>query len=89
MTHQREPRPDPETGIYVIARPLMFVVWAIALWGTGVGMRLAWLAVTQGLSAALPFLLQRAVWIPILLAVLMWIAVIVAVRGFREHGEQR
>jgi hypothetical protein len=79
--------PDPEYGVYVIGRPLMLVLWGIALWGTAVGARLIWMAVVVGSEAALRFLWVPTVWLPVTLAVLMWVALFVTVRRFRRGGE--
>src|SRR5713101_6400936 len=86
MPARRTPAPDPQAGTYVVGRPLMFVVWAIALWGTGVALRLAWLAATRGLPAALQFLALPGVSVPVVVALCMWIALLVAVRRFHRHG---
>ncbi|HUG52843.1 MAG TPA: hypothetical protein VMR21_04560 [Vicinamibacteria bacterium] len=87
MPHVDDPVPARQFGRYVLGRPLMFVLWGIALWGTAAGVRLVWMAATQGLSAALPLLGLPSVFVPIVLAVLMWGAVAVAVRRFRGDGE--
>lgn len=79
--------PDPEYGVYVIGRPVMLVLWCIALWGTAVGARLVWIVLSQGSAAAIRFLWIPAVWLPIVLAVLMWAALLVAVRRSRGGGE--
>jgi hypothetical protein len=81
------PAPDPRAAAYIVGRPLMFVVWGIALWGTGVAVRLAWLVATRGLPAALGFLALPGVSIPVVVALCMWIALLAAVRRFHRHGE--
>ena len=87
MPARRTPAPDPQAGTYMVGRPLLFVVWAFALWGTGVAVRLVWLAATRGLPAALRFLALSSVSIPVVVAVCMWIALFAAVRRFHRHGE--
>jgi hypothetical protein len=79
-------QPGRDANAYVIGRPLMFVIWVLALWGTGTGARLLWLFVTDEAKArrlvGLP-----TVWAPIVIAVLMWAALAAAVRNHRRHGE--
>lgn len=72
--------------MYVIGRPLMAVIWALALWGTGIGARLLWLMATRGTGVAIGFLRSPMVSVPLVLAVFMWIALILAVRRFRGGG---
>ena len=82
------PQADPARGtnFYVIGRPMMFTIWVLALWGTGTGIRLLWLFVTDEAKARRLVLLPT-VWVPIVLAVLMWLALAAAVRRYRRHGE--
>ena len=73
-----------DAGVYVVGRPLMFALWALALWGTGTGVRLLWLFVTDEAKARRLAVLPT-VWGPIVLAVVMWIAMGAALRRFRHH----
>ena len=76
----------PDAGVYIIGRPLMFAIWTLALWGTGTGIRLVWLFMTDE-SKALRLAVLPAVWLPIAVAVVMWIALTAALRRHRRHGE--
>jgi hypothetical protein len=82
-------KPDPprELGLYVIGRPLMFVVWGLTLWGTAMAARLAWIAATDSSVRAVHLLAQGSVWVPIVIAVLMWAALFAALRNYRRRGE--
>jgi hypothetical protein len=75
-----------DANVYVIGRPLMFAIWALALWGTGTGIRLVWLFITDE-AKALRLAVLPTVWLPIAVAVVMWIALAAAVRRYRRHGE--
>jgi hypothetical protein len=75
-----------EANVSAIGRPVMFAIWVLALWGTGTGIRLLWLFITDQ-ARALRLVARPAVWGPILLAVLMWIALAAAFRHYRRHGE--
>lgn len=78
-------RRDGGFRTYAVGRPLMLVVWGVALWGTLVAARLVWVAGTQGLSTASRSLLLPAVSGPILLALVMWIALGLALgRSYRD-----
>ena len=78
---------ESQFSVYVLGRPLMLVLWGIALWGTVAAARLCWIAVTQGGAAALKLLALPSVAIPSGLAVAMWLAVSVAARRFYRDGE--
>lgn len=84
LPRDKGPAPDSEFGTYVIGRPIMLVVWGVALWGTALGVRLAWIAATQGSSTALWFLSVASVYVPILVALFMWVALGLAIRRFRR-----
>jgi hypothetical protein len=79
--------PDSAFGVYVVGRPVMLIIWGIALWGTIAAVRLGWIAITQDGSAALRLLLAPAVGLPVLLAVVMWIALAMALSGFFGNRE--
>ena len=66
---------------YAVGRPLMFMAWAVALWGTAVGFRLAWIAITRGVGEAAVFLFDPWVLIPVLAAVVAWAAALLVIRG--------
>ena len=78
--------PERKVNVYAIGRPVMFVIWVLALWGTGTGIRLLWLFITDQ-PRALRLVALPTVWRPILLAVLMWMALGAAFRHYRRHGE--
>ena len=80
-------RPKPQYGVYVIGRPLMLVIWGIALWGSAVAARLVWIAATKSLAGAIGLLVWPSVWIPVVMAIVMWVGLVVALRGFRRDGE--
>ena len=73
-------QPDPEYGVYVVGRPLMLVLWGVALWGTMIAVRLAWIAVDQGGGAAARFLAAPLVAVPVILAAVMWAGLVLALR---------
>ena len=83
MPESKPGGPDPEYAVYVFGRPLMLVLWGLALWGTIVGARLAWIAVAQGGRAAMLFLAMPMVVIPLGLAVVMWAGLVLALRRSR------
>ena len=72
--------------MYGIGRPLLFMIWVVALWGTGTGIRLLWLFLTDE-AKALRLIVLPTVWVPVLLAVVMWVALAAAVWNYRRHGE--
>jgi hypothetical protein len=82
-----KPTDSGEANVYIVGRPLMFVLWVVTLWGTGTGVRLLWLFLTDEARAfrlaGLP-----TVWVPIVLGTLMWIALLAAIRHHRRHGER-
>ena len=82
-----QPRPRSQFTAYVIGRPLMLILWVVALWGTATGVRLAWIAATHGAAAALRLLALPSVSFPVLLAAFMWTAVAVALSRFGRDGE--
>ena len=82
----RQAEPGRGSNLYGIGRPLLFTIWVVALWGTGTGVRLLWLFITDE-AKALRLIALPTVWVPIVLAALMWIALAAAVRNFRRHGE--
>ena len=79
---------DPEYAVYVMGRPLMLVLWCVALWGTLVAARLVWIAVAQGGRAAARFLAMPMVAIPVVLSVLLWAGLFLALRRFRGRDER-
>jgi hypothetical protein len=82
----RQADPGRDANVYVIGRPLMFAIWVLALWGTGTGVRLLWLFVTDE-AKAVRLVVLPTVWVPIVIAALMWLALAAAVRSHRRHGE--
>ena len=80
------PTDSREANVYIVGRPLMFVLWVLTLWGTGTGIRLLWLFITDS-ARAFRLAGYPTVWGPMVLAVLMWIALVAAVRHHRRHGE--
>ncbi|HKV43692.1 MAG TPA: hypothetical protein VJT32_03290, partial [bacterium] len=70
--HKTEP--PREAGVYVVGRPLMFVLWALALWGTMAGAALAVIATTDSAARALHLLGRPFVFLPLSLSVVMWAA---------------
>ena len=88
MPESKRRGPDPEYAVYVFGRPLMLVLWGLALWGTIVGARLAWIAVAQGGTAAARFLAMPMVVIPLVLAVVMWAGLLLALRRFRGREDE-
>ena len=82
-------QPDPEYAVYVFGRPLMLVLWGLALWGTMIGVRLAWIAVDEGGGAAARFLFAPFVAVPVILAMVMWLGLFLAIRRFRGRDEDR
>jgi hypothetical protein len=70
-----------DAKVYGIGRPLMFAIWTLALWGTGTGIRLVWLFMTDA-PKALRLAVLPTVWLPIAVAVVMWIALAAALRRF-------
>ena len=82
------PQADPgrDANVYVIGRPVMFAIWVLALWGTGTGVRLLWLFVTDE-AKALRLVVLPTVWVPIVIAALMWLALAMAARNYRRNGE--
>jgi hypothetical protein len=68
--------------VYVVARPLMFIAWALVLWGNAVALAALYVLVTRGPATAADLLLPRT---PLGLvnaalaavALLVWIAAIV------------
>jgi hypothetical protein len=82
----RQAGPRRAKNVYLIGRPVMFAIWVLALWGTGTGIRLLWLFVTDEAKAARLVVLPT-VWVPIVVAALMWIALGAAVRRYRHEGE--
>jgi hypothetical protein len=82
----RQADPGRDANVYVIGRPVMFAIWVLALWGTGTGVRLLWLFVTDE-AKAMRLVVLPTVWVPILVAALMWIALAAALRRYRRHGE--
>ena len=81
------PTGGSQFNVYVLGRPLMLVLWGIAIWGTLAAVRLCWIAITQGGTSALRLLSIPSVFIPIGLAAAMWVAVTVAVKRFYRDGE--
>jgi cation transporter-like permease len=82
-----KPEPPREAGVYVLGRPLMFVLWGLALWGTFVGAAVVWVGATESAAKALRLCLHPFVCVPILIAVAMWVALFVAVGNYRRRGE--
>jgi hypothetical protein len=82
-----KPEPPREVGRYVIGRPLMFLVWGLALWGTATIATLLWIAATDSAARALHLLAQPSVSVPIVIAVVMWAALFAALRNYRRRGE--
>jgi hypothetical protein len=82
----RQADPGRDANVYVIGRPVMFATWVLALWGTGTGVRLLWLFVTDE-AKAVRLVVLPTVWVPIVIAALMWIALAAAVLHYRRHGE--
>jgi hypothetical protein len=82
------PQADPgrDANVYGIGRRVMFGIWVFALWGTGTGIRLLWLFVTDE-AKAYRLVVLPTVWVPIVIAVLMWVALAMALRNYRRHGE--
>ena len=82
------PHADPgrDAKVYAVGRSAMFTIWVLALWGTGTGIRLLWLFVTDEAKASRLVVLPT-VWVPIVIAVLMWVALAMALRNYRRNGE--
>jgi len=82
------PQADPRraANVHAVGRHVMFAIWVLALWGTGTGIRLLWLFVTDE-AKALRLVRLPTVWAPIAIAVLMWVALAAAWRNYRRHGE--
>ena len=68
---------------YAVGRPLMVIAWGVALWGTFVSLRLAWIALTRGWVEASTLLGDPFVLIPVLVAVLAWMVLVFALRAGR------
>ncbi len=74
--------------VYALGRPLMFIAWALVLWGTAVVLAAVALVIRHGGSAARAALLPRTALALAntalgVVALIVWAAVIVAVRRRR------
>ena len=71
--------------VYAVARPLMFVVWALILWGTAVALAAVYVLLAAGPAAAVRVLLPQTTLDLIntglgTLALVVWITVVAATR---------
>jgi hypothetical protein len=83
----REPDRSDNFKVYAVGRPLLFFVWALALWGTCTGVRLVWMALTGRMTAVLRLGTHAFVRVPIMAAVVMWTALALAWRQHKRGGE--
>jgi hypothetical protein len=77
--------------VYAVARPLMFIGWALVFWGTAIGVAGLWALVTRGPSAALAALAPRTPLDAVndglaVVALVVWILVAVVAAGRRRTG---
>ena len=70
---------------YAVGRPLLVIAWGVALWGTFVALRLAWIALTRGWVEASILLGDPIVLIPVLVAVLAWTVLAFALRAAADR----
>jgi len=70
---------------YAVGRPLMVIAWGVALWGTFVALRLAWIALTRGWVEASILFGDPVVLIPVLVAVLAWTVLAFALRAAADR----
>jgi hypothetical protein len=80
--------------VFAVARPLLFVFWALVLWGTFVAIAIAWTILTRGPAAAVHATLDRTGQGALgmanlglaILAVSVWIVVLLLARRRRQGG---
>lgn len=79
--------PEASSGFlrYAVGRPLMVITWGVALWGTFVGLRLGWIAMTRGAMEASILFGDPVVMVPVLVAVVAWMLLVFAVRAAADR----
>jgi hypothetical protein len=76
--------------IYVVARPLMFVAWALVFWGTAIALASVFVLATRGPGAALAVLVPHTALDLLnsglaVVAMIVWLAVAVVASGRRRR----
>jgi hypothetical protein len=78
--------------IFAVGRPLLFVFWALILWGTFVAAALAWTSFWRGPVEAIRATLDGSGFLGManlglaVLAVTVWIIVVILARRGRQGG---